>query len=205
MVQTTTPTGRHAERRLEILRRAAEVFRAKGYHRAGMREIARGLGLAPGALYHYFESKDDLLYACQDLSLTRLLEGAKRIAAGDEEAAAKVRRLARLHLRQTLVVTGGSAAHLELDALPPSLRGALVARRDAYEREVRGVLEAGMAAGDFRPLPAKLATLAFLGALNWSVVWWRPGGGWGVDDVADAIADLHLRGWERGLDRETSA
>ena len=47
-----------AERRLEILRRAAEVFRAKGFHGAGMREIAEGLGLAPGALYYYFPSKD---------------------------------------------------------------------------------------------------------------------------------------------------
>ena len=52
----------------------AAVFRQKGFHGAGMREIARGLGMAPGALYYYFKSKEDLLYACQTLSLKRLLE-----------------------------------------------------------------------------------------------------------------------------------
>ncbi|MHC4731170.1 MAG: TetR/AcrR family transcriptional regulator, partial [Planctomycetota bacterium] len=57
------PGGRPDAKRAEILRRAAQVFRRKGFHGAGMREIAKGLGMAPGALYYYFESKEDLLYA----------------------------------------------------------------------------------------------------------------------------------------------
>ena len=71
MVQTLTTRG--AERRLEILRAAAEVFRRKGFAAAGMREIAEALSLAPGALYYYFESKEDLLHACQEESLRLLL------------------------------------------------------------------------------------------------------------------------------------
>lgn len=208
MVQNPPPpsvSDRHAERRLEILRRAAAVFREKGYHRAGMREIAEGLGLRPGALYHYFASKDDLLLACQELSLDRLLEGTARIAAGDASPSDKVRELARLHLRQTLETTGGSAAHLEFDALPATHRAALVERRDAYEQAVRDLLAEGMAAGAFRRVSPKLAALSLLGALNWSVVWWRPGRDWRADDVADTMADLFLRGLDTDLHEETSA
>jgi len=189
------PDDRRAERRLEILRQAAVVFREKGYHRAGMREIADGLGLRPGALYHYFESKDDLLLACQEASLSRLTEGARRIASSDVPPAEKVRRLVRLHLEETLVVTGGCAAHLEFDALGAAHRAALVERRDAYEREVRGILEGGIREGAFREGSSKLATLALLGALNWCVVWWHPDGDWTVGDVADAWAGTFLDGW----------
>ena len=57
------PEAPSPDRRMEILRQAASVFREKGYHGAGMREIAKGIGVAPGALYYYFESKEDLLYS----------------------------------------------------------------------------------------------------------------------------------------------
>ncbi len=206
MVQTSAPaTDRHAARRLEILRRAAAVFRDKGYHRAGMREIAEGLGLQPGALYHYFASKDDLLFACQDLSLTRLLEGGRAIAALAVGPSEKLRRIVRLHLAQTLEATGASPAHLEFDALPAHHRTALVGRRDAYERAVRGVVEEGVREGLFGEVSPKLATLSLLGALNWSVVWWRPGRGWKVEEVADRIADLFLDGLRKRSDEETIA
>ena len=67
MVQT--PGAARAEaKRAEILRKAAAVFGRKGFHKAGMRDIARGLGMAPGALYYYFESKDDLLIKLYNLS-----------------------------------------------------------------------------------------------------------------------------------------
>lgn len=199
------PLDRHEARRLEILRRAAAVFREKGYHRAGMREIAEGLGLRPGALYHYFASKDDLLLACQETSLDALLEGVAAIGARDLAPAEKIRRLARLHLGQTLEATGGSAAHLEFDALPPRHRRALLSRRDAYERAVRALVEEGVEKGAFRVVSPKLAALALLGALNWSVVWWRPEGGWRVDDVADTMADLILRGLEAAPREEENA
>jgi AcrR family transcriptional regulator len=196
MVQTSA-APRSEERRASILRRAAEVFRRKGFHGAGMREIARGLGMAPGALYYYFESKEDLLFACQALSLKGLLESARRIAASDVPPDEKLRRLVQAHLRHTLGDLGGGLAHLEFHALPPPLLREVVARRDAYEALVRRVLAEGMEAGVFRRRDVKLAALALLGALNWTVVWWRPRGAYGLDAVATEMADTFLGGLAR--------
>ncbi len=72
--------------------------------------------------------------------------------------------------------TGGSAAHLEFRALPGKRRAEIARGRDAYERLVRGVVEAGARSGELRPVDPKLATLSMLGALNSTVVWWRPDG-----------------------------
>jgi AcrR family transcriptional regulator len=190
--------GKRTEaRRTEILRRAAEVFRRKGFHGAGMREIARGLGIAPGALYYYFASKEDLLYACQMLSLKRLLASAREVVDADLAPAAKLRRLVRAHLGHILDELGGSLAHVEFHALPAARLREVVSKRDEYERLVRRVLAEGVDAGAFRAADVKLAALALLGALNWTVVWWRPEGKEDLERVADRIAATFLEGLEK--------
>ncbi|MHC4959147.1 MAG: TetR family transcriptional regulator [Planctomycetota bacterium] len=191
MVQTSET--REAKRE-EILRRAAEVFREKGFHGAGMREIAAGLNMAPGALYYYFESKEDLLYTCQILSLRRLLKSARGIVRQDVPADEKLRRLVRAHLGHILGELGGSLAHVEFHALPPAQLGEVVAKRDSYERLVRAVISDGIETGLFLRTDVKLAALAVLGALNWTVVWWRPEGGRDLDAVAGQMADVFLSG-----------
>ena len=183
-----------AERRLEILRRAAEVFREKGFQGAGMREIADGLGLAPGALYYYFPSKTDLLYACQAISLERLTEGARSIARQPLPADERLRRLVDHHLEVILDVLGGSAAHLEFGALPPERRREIVKRRDAYERILRKVIREGAEDGTLRVVDEKTTAMALLGALNWTVVWWRPEGKRTATDLGSTYADLFLHG-----------
>jgi AcrR family transcriptional regulator len=196
-VVQTIAGPRADKKRAEILRRAAEVFRGKGFHGAGMREIAKGLGLAPGALYYYFESKEDLLHACQRLSLERLLRSAKEIAGMTAPPGEKLRLLVHAHLAHVLGELGGSFAHVEFHALPEAQLKEVVRWRDAYERLVRGVIEEGTRAGAFRSTDYKLDALALLGALNWAAVWWRPDGPLSVDEVARRIADLFLKGLER--------
>lgn len=201
MVQTRTSpsapgtaTAAWAERRLEILRRAAEVFREKGFQGAGMREIAEGLGLAPGALYYYFPSKMDLLYACQAIALDRLTEGAREIARRGVRADERLRRLVDHHLGVILDELGGSAAHLEVGALPPPRRREIVKRRDAYELILRKVIRDGAKDGTLRAVDEKTTAMALLGALNGTVAWWRPEGKRTATELGQAYADLFLRG-----------
>lgn len=197
MVQIDAQT-RKPDRRAEILRQAAAVFREKGFHGAGMREIADGLGLAPGALYYYFESKDDLLHACQDISLTRLIETARDITKDAAAADAQLRALIAAHLDLTLDELGGSAAHVEFHALPEAKLEEIVAKRDVYERLIRRLIRRGIKEGTFRDVDVKLTTMALLGALNWSVVWWDPAGRWSSPDLVKGFADVFVDGLKNG-------
>ena len=194
MVQTGADSPKTKDRRAEILRQAAAVFREKGFHAAGMREIAAGLGIAPGALYYYFKSKDDLLHACQDISLTRLIGAAREIVKRAGPADELLEALIAAHLDLTLDELGGSAAHVEFHALPEAQLAEIVKKRDVYEGLIRRLIQRGIDEGTFRAVDVKLTAMSLLGALNWSVVWWNPAGRWSSPDLVKGFADVFVDG-----------
>ena len=181
-------------KRLEILRAAAAVFRRRGFDRAGMREIAEGLGVTTGVLYYHFKDKDEILYFCQDYSLDRMLEAGAAIRKEKAAPAARLRRLIEAQMTCMLDELQGSAAHVEFAALPPPLLKKIVAKRDRYERLMRGVVSQGMKSGAFRKRDPKLVTLAMLGAINWTIKWYRPEGRQSAAKIAREFADYLIKG-----------
>jgi AcrR family transcriptional regulator len=181
-------------RRVEIMRAASRVFRARGFAAAGMRDIALAADLSPGNLYHYFRGKEELLFFCQDRSLDRLLAALGEARRDARALAARLRDVAVAHVLCLVDEVDGSAAHLEVGALPPRLRGRIVAKRDRYERGVRALVAAGIRQGTLRGTDATIATRAFLGALNWTAHWYRPEGPQSPQQVADLVADYAVAG-----------
>jgi AcrR family transcriptional regulator len=189
--------GRRAEaRRAEILTAASRVFRTMGFAAAGMRDIAVAADLSPANLYHYFSGKHEILCACQNLTLDRLQAAADAAARARGPIAGRLRALATDHVLCVIDQIQGSAVHFELDALPGRLRAAVVARRDRYERAVRALVAAGIRRAELAPADPAVATRAFLGALNWTVQWFRPDGALPGAVIASMLADYAVGGLE---------
>lgn len=192
------PADRRGRRALAtrqtILRAAARVFRRRGFADTGMREIAAAADLSPGNLYYYFHSKHELLYFCQDHSLDRMLASCSAAAAGPRDPATRLAQVIHDHLACLLDELDGAAAHTEVEALPPPLRGRIVAKRDRYERAVRRIVAEGVRSGAFVRCDPTLVTRALLGALNWTARWYRPEGSQPAAAVADAYAGYLVRG-----------
>jgi len=185
---------RYLARRLEILRAAGEQFRVNGFAETGMRDIAEAASLSPGNLYNYFQGKHEILYFCQDNSLDRMLAALEKSRHLHAPAAERLRLVIVSHLRCVLDEVEGSAAHLLTSALPAHLQGRLVAKRDRYEEGVRQLIGAGTRSGEFIPCDPALVARAILGALNWSVRWFNPGGSMTATEIADRFADYLIRG-----------
>src|SRR3954463_1114691 len=111
MSESTTPIGRaakpgrsprrkrprnanpHASTRVEILKSAAIAFRRLGYHGATVEQIAAALHMKKGNLYYYYRNKEEILLACHQYSLDRLLALLEDVEQSDAPPAEKLRRL----------------------------------------------------------------------------------------------------------------
>ena len=196
MVQLRAPLReeRVTEKKREILEAASRVFRRKGLHAAGMRDIAAELDMAVGNLYYYFKDKEDLLAFIQQTTLAGLQSLAARVEALPLRPDEKLWLLVAGHIALLNEVIPGSLAHLEVEALGEERRRPIQEGRDAYERTFRRLIDEGISTGVFQTSAPKVAELAILGAVNWSVKWFRPDGGKTAREIGRDMADLLVRG-----------
>ena len=71
----------NAATRVDILKSAAKAFRRLGYHGATVEQIAAALHMKKGNLYYYFKNKEEILFACHQYSLDRLMQMLEERAA----------------------------------------------------------------------------------------------------------------------------
>ncbi|MFY9819813.1 MAG: TetR/AcrR family transcriptional regulator [Thermoanaerobaculia bacterium] len=182
------------EKKREILHAASRVFRRRGLQSTGMRDIAAELGMAVGNLYYYFKDKEALLAFVQEDTLEALLDLAAKVRQSDFPADARLALLIEEHVVLLNEEIPGSLAHLEVEALTEPWRRRVQDRRDAYERAFREIIEEGMATGIFRQTDPKVSAMAILGAVNWTVKWFRPDGGKTARQIGKECAELLVRG-----------
>jgi AcrR family transcriptional regulator len=182
--------------RIDILKSAAAAFRKLGYHGATVEQIAAALHMKKGNLYYYFRNKEEILFACHQYSLDRLIDLLDEIDRTDLGARERLRRLIVAFVHTILDELHGTALLMDLEALSPAHRKTVIARRDQLDHGMRRVLEEGTAAGVFAAGDPKLLSFAILGAVNWIPRWYKPEGPATSQEIADRFAEYLLAGLE---------
>lgn len=187
----------NASTRVEILKSAAIAFRRFGYHGATVEHIAAMLDMKKGNLYYYYRNKEEILLACHQYSLDRLLALLEEIEQSDAAPDEKLRRLIVSFVHTILDELHGTALFLDLEALSAAHRKLVVSRRDQFDHGMRQVIENGVRSGVFGPIDPKLLSFAILGAVNWIPRWYNPDGPASSQEIADRFADYLITGLRR--------
>lgn len=159
-----------------------------------MRDIAEAAELSPANLYHYFGGKNELLVYCQERALDHMLDAVTKARSSSASAIERLEAVLGAHLRTLLDDIEGATAHLQTESLPPPLRDALVKKRDRYEAALRKIITEGIKSGEVVDVNAAVIVRAMLGAMNWTVTWYRPDGRDSSAIIADTIARFLVRG-----------
>ena len=183
--------------RIQILKAAAKAFRRLGYHGATVEEIAAALHMKKGNLYYYFRNKEEILFACHQYSLDRLLAILDEVERSGAPPDQKLRQLIEAFVHTILDELHGTALGLDLEALSPAHLRTVIVRRDRFDKGMREVLKEGVRSGMFVYADTKLLSFAILGAVNWIPRWYSPNGPSSSQEIADRFADYLIAGLRR--------
>ena len=183
-----------SDRRIEILKSAAAAFRRRGYHGASVDEIASALDMTKGNLYYYFQNKEEILFACHDYSLDKLLALMDQVRTEDSRPDEKLRKLILAFIHMMLDELQGTALTLDLQALSPLLLKRIIAKRDRFDHGLREIIQQGIDSGLFRPGDPKMIGFAIMGAVNWITKWFDPAGPLSSQAIGQGFVDYLVGG-----------
>lgn len=183
------------ELRKRILDVALDLFSTKGFDATGVTEIVTTAGVTKGALYHYFTSKDEILFEIYGSVFARELGSLERILAEGQDPEQTLRAI----IDDLVITTAGSAKESAVFT-----RGAHSdsphwhAMQDQwrlYQEGVRKVIRDGQDAGLFTTASsAEVVSWTIFGFTNSLHTWYRPEGSKSPADIGAELADLIIAG-----------
>ncbi|WP_298260767.1 TetR/AcrR family transcriptional regulator [uncultured Litoreibacter sp.] len=186
----------HDDKRQHILSVAAEVYAREGIARASMNEVARACGISKANIYHYYASKDDLVFDILDTYLSQLRELVTSVDCTQKSPSEKLHAITRAFL---LAYEGMDNEHkIQSEGLPlltadkqNVLKGY---QRDLVEVVSQSLRECAPEALAQSPSKCREMTMSVFGMMNWFYMW-SPGATREKRvEYAKTIADLTLYG-----------
>ncbi len=179
-----------------IIDAAVELFSRKGFDGTSVQEVVDAARVTKGAMYHYFRSKDDLLYEIYHELITEQLAGLDRIRALELAAPDTLHAIiVDLVVSTAARIQSAAVFAREAHKLAGEPMAALRAQRRVYHEGVRGLVAQGQREGVFADsASAETVTLMVFGIVNQLSQWYRPDGRTSPRRLADEIAGFVLAG-----------
>ncbi|WP_239154013.1 TetR/AcrR family transcriptional regulator [Amycolatopsis sp. FDAARGOS 1241] len=194
MTRAKTAPDEQAAVPRRLLKQATKLFAKKGFDRTSVQEIVEAAGVTKGALYHYFGSKDDLLYEIYARVLREQTSQLERVASSAAPLRERLAAAASDVVVSSIDNLDDNTIFLQsMHQLSAEKRKMVRAERRKYHERFRRLIEEGQASGEFRSdKPADLVVDFFFGAVHHLGTWYRRGGPLSAREVGDHFADMLL-------------
>jgi AcrR family transcriptional regulator len=187
------------ERREKIVTAAAELMAKNGFLGTSVAEISAACGMTKAAVFHYFPSKEEILFAIMWGQARKVVDNATWFATRDKVLAAeKLRWIARLLIDcYSFAPAPQKVLMNEIGNLPPEKRALIV----QAQREVMDVADKYIAEQSHtlrnQPKQRLPYLMMFLGMLNSTTTWFESSGALTVQQVAEIATNMLLKGLPR--------
>lgn len=177
-----------------ILDSAASLFSKVGYPSAKMQDIAKACGASKSMLYHYFPTKDELLYAMLEEHLEKVIAGIEESMARPESPQMRFSSFIQVYAQKSAQSRRRHVSAMnDVKFLPRAMQMPLLALETKVTDLVASMLRElnpGLRNDVYKPY-----TMLLLGMLNWTDTWYKPAGQMKPQELCDRISRLFVRGF----------
>src|SRR5450755_327953 len=181
-------------KREAALRTAVRLFLQRGYWQTSLNEVAGKPNITKPALYHYFQSKEEIYLECCRLGISLIQAKLDRIRQQGGTGLQKVARF--IHGYAVVIASDFGRCVVRQDdrELSPKARAEVRAYKLDIDRCLRSFIEQGVSDGSMRESDVKLSSFAIAGALNSIALWFEPTGDLLAEQVAVGFAEILTQG-----------
>jgi len=179
-----------------VLQAATELIARDGYERTSVRSVARAAEVSLAGLYHYFDSKQRMLFLIQFRTFNSLVSRLREKLHGITDPLERLRIMIRAHVDYFAAnMAALKVCSHELDSLSGQAYAETRRLRREYYQLARSVVDELFASrGVNQTLDPHVATMALFGMLNWLYRWYVPKPGLSPTTLANQLATLFLHG-----------
>ena len=188
-------TKKFIHKQEQLFNTAAALFAEKGYHGTSIKDLARAIGLQKGSLYHYFNSKEELLFRLLDEYVTEALDNIEAICALEIAPVEKLRRFMLFYSgfyagdRDRLVLLIN-----DIDKLGGTYREQIIEKERRYYQSLTGIFSQLQAAGMMKAMPQAVAAFAFFGMVHYTCKWFQKDGAITAGELSEMFLEIFTRG-----------
>jgi AcrR family transcriptional regulator len=191
-----TQSKNYPEIRESILKSAAKLFAAKGYPNTSIVDLADACNSSRGALYHYFDSKEQILFEILNTHLDAVLDALNAVDSGSQDPLPNLRAL----LRRLMVLNSeNQSEQITLLNAMNQLDEAAMAKIADKQRDIVDLIVDALGRLDaqkrMNARSRKAYAMMILGALNYTYIWYDPKGPITPEAYADMTCDTFVRGF----------
>ena len=198
--------GSDGEKTQVAIRNAAvDLIARHGYEAVSMRQLAAEVGVQAAALYRYFPTKEDLLFALMEGHMRELATSWGEARPASSSPANRLAAFVGHHIRFHIARRHAThVSNMELRSLSKARLTAILKLRTAYEKELRSILREGADTGAFTIGDVGLTAMAIIQMITGVIVWFRPDERLSVEDVARTYLAMTMRLVGRREDADVS-
>lgn len=188
-----TQAADYEQRREAIVRQAAHLFATSGFAGTSVADLARAGDTSKSLIYHYYPSKEDILYAVMTSHVDILRQDVEEVHQQGGAAPDRLRAVVHRFMSHYVGAADRQKVLLnEMDGLPPERRREIVGKQRKIVAAVGLILSEVYPALAADPARVSATTMLLFGMINWTHTWYDPSGTLSAAQVADMALDMVL-------------